>query len=135
MARVAHYPHDSLWDLPDRQSMTDRVLVGKKATGQRFVNDRYQRRLGAILGGKGPSSPHLDAHRLKIVGADIIYFNHRLCATFERCASFDLKQHAVTRSVKRKEIGQAGRLDTRQRLDARERFLEISAALWRIRWV
>src|SRR5262245_3438080 len=35
------------------------------------------------------------------------------------------------RPGERKETSQAGRLDARQRLDAREYFLEISAALWR----
>src|SRR5262245_803161 len=72
---VAHHSHDG----PQfRQPMTDRVLVGEEAPRQRFVDDYYSRGFRAVLRCKWSSCANLDAHRLKVFGADEIGVNTRL---------------------------------------------------------
>src|SRR5262245_8219986 len=135
MARIAHNSNDGLrtcWVRRERQPAPDRVLVGKETPRQRFVDDRYLRRLGAILRRELSSGAHLQAHRLKVIAADEIDFSHWLFPRLERRTPFDLmKRHAESHPGERKETGQAGGLDSWQCLDAREQFLVISSALWR----
>src|SRR5262245_39062567 len=108
MARVASYPHDGFWVLPQprQQPAPNRVLVGEEAPGQRFVDDRNQRRICAILRGERSSGAQLHTHRLKIVGADVICFNNRLFSSLIQWTPFDLKKHADVRAAERKEARQ-----------------------------
>src|SRR5262249_25999935 len=77
----------------------------------------------------------LYAHRLKIFGTDEICIDNWLLSLLKRRTPLDLKRHAEGPPGKRKSVGQTDRLDSRQGLDAREQFLEISAVLWRPRRV
>src|SRR5262245_46935491 len=109
--------------------MTDGILVREELPRNRFVDDYDARRLLAICGSELSSGAHLNAHRLKVVEADVVYC-HRWRCSRQRPTSYD--EHRTDCGGgwrgKRKETGQAGRLDAGQSLDARERLLEIKNA-------
>src|SRR5262245_11879285 len=109
MTRVGHNSNDGRWGLLHHQPMTDRVLVGEEKPRHRFVDDCATRRLAAILNGERSSGAHLDAHCLKVVGADVSDDESRQITQLEWRASFDDMGYRIAgvRPGKRKEACQA----------------------------
>src|SRR5262245_36649190 len=125
ITRVAHYSYDGPRLPSPKQPTTDRILVREELPCNRFVDDCDSRRTLAICGSELSPGAHLHAHRLKVVGADVVYCYSWPCSRLKRRTSYDepRKKTGFGWRGKRKEIGQAGRLDAGQSLDARERFL------------
>src|SRR5215813_8056291 len=114
--------------------MTDGILVREESPRNRFVDDCDFRRRLAICGSELSSGAQLNAHRHKVVEADVVYYYSWPCSRLKPRTSYDeiRKETGGGWRGKRKEIGQAGRLDAGQSLDARERLLEIKNASWRV---
>src|SRR5262245_49104319 len=136
MTRVSHHSHNGRRGL-NQQPMTDRILVREEAPRNRFVDDCDSWRLFAVIRVEWSSCAHLNSNRLKVVWGDVIQCDNRLCSAPEPRTSLDkpIFFQADGRRGERKETGQAGRLYAGQCLDARQHFLEIKAASWRIQRV
>src|SRR5215510_14812330 len=61
-----------------KQPAPDRVLAGKEASGQSFIDDYDFRRIDPVLGGEQSSGAYRYAHRLEVVRTDAIHNHNRL---------------------------------------------------------
>src|SRR5215510_14134229 len=132
--RVAHHSNNRHLVWFRKQSEPNWVLAGKEASGQRFIDDYDFRSLYAILGGEQSSGAYRYAHRLEVVRTDAIHTHNRLFSPLIG-TPIDPKWPQQEGPGERKEISQAGGSNSWQRLDMREKLLEISDALRRCRRV
>src|SRR5262249_61344086 len=70
---VRHDANNGCGLLPPHETLADRVFAGKMALHERFVDHRHLGRVLAITLGEPSPSEQPDAHRMKVVFADVAY--------------------------------------------------------------
>src|SRR5437762_14240842 len=73
-------------------------------TRRRFIDDRDRRRAGIVAVGEHASAPQWNAHRSKVVAADVSDGNHRIMVR----RFFQVEKEPVIRSAHRQITDRAG---------------------------
>src|SRR5215469_1499964 len=95
-----------------RESLTNRVLVGKVFTGKRSIDDRHARHRSVICLGEESSAHELSAHRGQVSGTDVAFVNFVFAGEFGFPNHLDRVGAAI--ALNRQKAGESYRLNARQ---------------------